>query len=141
MKAKSAPQLKKKLWTIFSLYIRTRDALKTTKTLTEAICITCNKRYPIKNLHAGHFIPGRKNSILFDERGVNAQCGVCNLWLKGNVVEYYEKMLILHGKDVIQELRRKNKETKQFKTFELKEMLETYTNKYRDLLGKANLPF
>ena len=141
MKKKTAAKLKKDAWKVFSLYIRTRDAIKTTKTLDNATCITCNKTYPIKNLHAGHFIPGRKNSILFDERGVNAQCGVCNLWLKGNVVEYYEKMLSMYGHGVIQELRAKNKLTKQYKAAELLDLIETYTNKYRDLLGKTKLPF
>src|SRR3990167_8413376 len=131
MKAKTAPQLKKQLWKIFSLYIRTRDAILTTKTLTEAICITCDKRYPIKNLHAGHFIPGRHNSILFDERGVHAQCGVCNLWLKGNTVKYYEKMKVMYGQDVIDELEKLDEPKRQYKSFELLEMIDIYKAKIK----------
>jgi len=129
------------VWKVFSLFIRTRDAIKTTKTLDEAICITCDKRYPIKNLHAGHFIPGRHNSILFDERNVHAQCGVCNMWRKGNTVKYFRKMQQMYGDDVINELEKKDTETKQFKQHDLVDLLETYKNKYTDLLGKTKLPF
>lgn len=68
---------KKKAWDAFSKYVRLRDALKTTGTHTHAKCYTCLKRYPAFGkgcLQAGHFIPGRNNSILIDEVGVNAQC-------------------------------------------------------------------
>jgi len=132
MKTKTATQLKKKLWSIFSLYIRTRDALKTTNTLTDALCITCDRRYPIRavgGLQAGHFIPGRHNSILFDERNCHSQCYGCNVMKKGNMVKYYKKMLDMYGQSVIDELEKLDTETRQYKTHELKILLTTYKEK------------
>ena len=133
MKSKTAGKLKKEAWKHFSIYIRTRDALKTTNTLTHAICITCDTNYPIKNLHAGHFIPGRHNSILFDERGVHAQCGICNLWRKGNTVKYFRKMQQMYGDKVIEELEQLDTQTRQYKRPELLDMIYSYKIKLAKL--------
>lgn len=135
------PNLKKKAWSNFSRYIRLRDAIKTTGTKDEATCITCDTRYPIKNMHAGHFLPGRHNSVLFDERNVHAQCGVCNMWRKGNTVKYFRKMQLMYGDNVINELEKLDGETKQYKQHELQELIDTYQEKYLTLLSDKKLPF
>ena len=88
----------------FSWYIRLRDAVLTTGTTEAAVCCTCGKAFPVKDLQAGHFISGRTNGILFDERGVHAQCCGCNLYGRGRVVEYRDYMLKRYGQDVIDDL-------------------------------------
>jgi hypothetical protein len=70
-------QVKKKCWKEFSAYIRLRDCLETTGKTTEGLCYTCGRVYPngkVGGLQAGHFIPGRHNSILFDFDMVKSQC-------------------------------------------------------------------
>lgn len=119
-------QLKKKAWTQFSIFIRTRRADRfdgTTK------CCTCSARKHWKEMQAGHFLRGRLNANLFDERGVNEQCYGCNVGRDGNVVEYYIWMLANHGQEVIDELRTKNNVTHKWEPGELLALFE----RYRDL--------
>lgn len=131
--SKTLSKAKERAWDMFSKYIRTRDALRTTGTKEEAICITCDRRKSIKDLQAGHFIPGRHNSILFDERGVHAQCYGCNVPLKGNPIKYWRKMEQLHGDEVIADLERLDAQTKQFKIFEVDEIYEHFKKKLEEL--------
>lgn len=120
---------KKAAWDAFSLFIRTRDSdLK-----GAGICFTCERAYPVKLLQAGHWIPGRHMSVLFDERNVNAQCYHCNVGLKGNPVVYYDKMLQVYGKAVCDELKRLDKETKKYKVFELIELKIKYDLKLEEI--------
>lgn len=77
-------------------------------------------------MQAGHFLRGRLNANLFDERGVNEQCYACNVGRDGNVVEYYEWMLENHGKAVINELRAKNSVTHKWQAGELEGLLQKY---------------
>ncbi len=89
--------LKKKLWKIFSIYIRMRDCLETTGTTTHGKCCTCGRDYPIGKLQAGHFIPGREDSILFDPSCVHAQCYRCNVQRSGEWVKYFRFMEKKYG--------------------------------------------
>ena len=96
--------LKKKLWKIFSIYIRMRDCLETTGTTTHGNCCTCGRDYPIGKLQAGHFIPGREDSILFDPACVHAQCYRCNVQRSGEWVKYFRFMEKKYGREFIFEL-------------------------------------
>jgi hypothetical protein len=117
---------KKKAWDEFSLFIRHRDALRSTITGENAKCCTCNVEYPVKKLQAGHFNPGRRNSILFDERGCHAQCYNCNINLKGNPRKYDKFMREVYGQEIIDELDSLSEQTKQMKWFQFKEIYEHY---------------
>ena len=97
VKRKTVTSVKKKVWPLFSQYIRMRDCLKTTGCTSFGLCITCGKRYHIKLLQAGHFISGRHNANLFSERGTHAQCYNCNINLRGNILEYRRKIIELYG--------------------------------------------
>jgi len=94
---------KEHLWKVFSKYIRLRDCIKTTKTTTEGRCVTCGKIFPISKLQAGHFIPGRMDSILFDEDCVHTQCYRCNCILN-TWPEYYRWMQSVYGQEVIEQM-------------------------------------
>jgi len=117
---------KKKAWTEFSIFIRNRDALATTDDTENAICCTCDTSYSVKKLQAGHFIPGRRNSILFEERGCHAQCYNCNINLKGNPRKYQKYMFNRYGQEVIDELDKLSEQTVQMKWFDFKEIYEKY---------------
>lgn len=130
---KSLGKLKNDGWDAFSLYIRTRDCFNTTGTSAFALCITCGKRYHIKVLQAGHFIPGRRNANVFSEEGTHAQCYNCNINLKGNTLEYRRQIIRLYGDGFDLELERRNREMRQFKRHELIELKDHYQRKVKDL--------
>jgi hypothetical protein len=115
-------QLKKKVWKEFSIFIRTRGADENGFNK----CVTCSNRSHWKLLHAGHFLRGRLNANLFDERGCHAQCYACNVGRDGNVVEYYEWMLVKYGPEVIAELKQQNGQTRKWLPGELAELLAHY---------------
>lgn len=97
---------KEKAWREFSLYIRTRDCLRTTFTLDSGSCVTCSREFPLKQLQAGHFIPGRTNAVLFNEKGVHAQCYGCNMGRGGAYHDYWLYMERVYGRKVIDKLLR-----------------------------------
>jgi len=79
------------------MYIRMRDCLETTGTLDAGLCCTCGGKHPFKKLQAGHFIPGRMDSILFEPTCVHAQCYRCNIRRQGEWVKYYRFMQKKYG--------------------------------------------
>lgn len=131
-------KLRKKAWKAFSRYIRVRDALKTVGNNLQCKCITCDD---IRNvggrgcIQAGHFIPGREYSILFDEEIVNGQCYNCNYNLKGNWVEYERVMITRFGKKKVEEMKLRKNEKINYSKQELIEIEQKYIKKLEDLGG------
>lgn len=81
-KTKSLGWYQHKAWDAFSAYIRARD---------KGYCITCKKDgFTGSNYHAGHCIPSAAGGIIlrFNEKNVNGQCGVCNIWKSGEGAIY-----------------------------------------------------
>jgi len=76
----SMSKAKRKAWSAFSLYIR----ISASDINGNAKCVTCGAVKSYKDLQAGHFIPGRRNAVLFSEEGVHPQCYHCNIGLNGN---------------------------------------------------------
>ena len=142
MKSSSNPRkqtissLKKKCWQVFSLYIRMRDCLKTTGCKDWGLCITCEKRYHIKLLQAGHFIAGRHNANLFSERGVHAQCYNCNINLRGATLEYRRQVISLCGEGADEELEEEARQIKKYTPQDLIDLTEHYRNKIKKLEEK-----
>jgi hypothetical protein len=112
---------KNNAWDACSVFVRTRDAYRTLggqtmwiekkdgtqKEVLACLCCTCNKQYPAFGQgcgQAGHFIPGRRGAVLFDERGIHFQCYNCNTNLKSNPRKYHAFMLEKYGQDLIDEL-------------------------------------
>lgn len=93
MKKSPLRKAKDKAWSVFSKYIRFKYADKD----GYCQCVTCGVIKHWKEIHAGHFIDGRNNSVLFDERLVHPQCFHCNSkrpgCLNGNKVAYTLFML------------------------------------------------
>ena len=121
--------VKKKAWALFSPYIRTRDCLLTTGCKDWGLCITCGKRYHIKLLQAGHFIPGRHNANLFSERGTHAQCYNCNINLRGNTLEYRRKIIELYGENADVELENEARQIKKYTVQDLEALAIYYQAK------------
>lgn len=77
--------LKRKLWVLFSKYIRERD---------KNICFTCGRKGEGSGSHAGHFISKAVggNVLYFHEENVHCQCYNCNINLSGNQWEYGKRL-------------------------------------------------
>lgn len=129
---------KEKAWVAFSKYIRTRDCLRFTGDPEEGMCITCKRSYPFSKLQAGHFISGRGNAVLFDERLVYSQCLGCNgnppMGKGGNYVEYFVWMESEVGREKIDEFRALKSTTIQYKEYDFKRIEREYIEKTADLL-------
>jgi len=92
--------LDRKLWKLFSVYIRKRD-----RTHGEyAPCISCGKMHLWKDLDAGHFINRRHKTVKYHEKNVSAQCRVCNRFEEGNQFAYSKGLIKKYGEGVIKEL-------------------------------------
>ena len=78
--------LKDKAWDLFALYIKMRDA--NGEGLCE--CVTCGKTlfFYEADCQAGHFVSGRSNAVLFDEKIVHTQCYSCNCGRYGEQAKY-----------------------------------------------------
>ena len=131
MKKQTVSSVKKKVWEVFSRYIRTRDCLRTTGCSSFGLCITCGKRYHFKLLQAGHFIAGRHNANLFSERGTHAQCYNCNINLRGNTLEYRRKIIEMYGAGADLELEEEARQIKKFSIPDLLELQEDFKKKIK----------
>lgn len=128
--------LKNRAWKQFSIFIRSEGADPDGFNK----CVTCDVRKHWKELQAGHFIRGRLNSNLFDERGVWPQCYSCNVGAQGNVVIYYKFMLEKFGQQTIDELILQNNTTRKWLPGELQEICKKYgaLNDANPLLREAS---
>jgi hypothetical protein len=89
---KTISKLKKELDTIFSLYIRLREA--TDEGLVQ--CFTCHKVSHYKSgMQNGHFQSRKHLSTRWDEENCQVQCVGCNLFKAG---EQYKFSIALDGK-------------------------------------------
>lgn len=85
-KKENLPKLKRKLWKVFSQYIRKRD---------KGRCFTCPKvRLKGRLYHSGHFLPKKVSGLelYFHEDNVHGQCAGCNLAWQGHQYLYGKKL-------------------------------------------------
>lgn len=129
MKKKGVLYYKDKAWEACSQYIRQKYA----DWRGNATCITCGLTKPWKQQQAGHFIPGRRNSILFDIRNIHVQCYGCNVRKQGNSIKYFRFMQDKYGDKVIEELEQLEKVDKQFTIPELQEKIEHFKKLIKEL--------
>lgn len=97
----------------------------------ECQCVTCGKRYHWKEIQAGHFVSGRSNGVLFDERGIHPQCVSCNMFRNGNQEAYFQFMLSRFGQSVIDELLANRRKVVQFSRAELNAMRSGYRDRIK----------
>lgn len=118
----------KKAQSTFNKYIRLRDATQG--------CISCG--YPLKSggrqVHAGHYVAQGKSALLrFDERNVHGQCATCNTYLHGNLAEYRIRLIKKIGLKEVESLEDQRHNLKGWTIEELKNIIETYSNKIKEL--------
>ncbi len=127
MKQKSQKSLswyKKKLWSVFSPWIKTRDGYT---------CFTCGRTCEGSGAHGGHFIKASVCGVVlyFDEDNVHCQCYHCNINLDGNQYEYGMRL----GKRIVARLKRLRIESKGMKW--TREQYQKKIDHYSALLGSG----
>jgi len=131
---------KQKAWDVFSLYIRTRDCIRFTGDPEQGMCVTCKNPFPRTKLQAGHYVGGRGNAVLFNEKIVYSQCAYCNqkppMGLGGNYAAYTLFMFDEgYTRAEIEGFLALKGTTKQYKLNDFIEIEAKYKQKTLDLLA------
>lgn len=117
------PRLKKKLWKIFSEFIRRRDA----DHAGMVKCFTCPRIMHWKDSQAGHYVPQSiALSLVFHEKNVHAQCGGCNLFKGGNPTIYAIELRKKYGETILEELQNLRRESFRYTRIDYMELIERY---------------
>ncbi len=132
-------RLTEKADTVFSKYIRKRDALATTGSTEMVICISCG-RHKENNGHIvnnGHFIPRYCKSTRYDEQNCNSQCVYCNKELKGNLFCYEEALAKKYNSVVVANLKEAFRDYRcngfKYDEIYLRNIIDVYSKKLKDL--------
>lgn len=113
------------LQVIFNTYIRLRDKGKT--------CISCRKRLT-ENYDAGHYYTVKNYSFLrFNEDNVHGQCGKCNQYLHGNLIEYSKKLKLRIGEKRFSELEENRHKELLLSKEEIQQLISKYKLKIKEV--------
>jgi hypothetical protein len=112
----------KKLDTVFSIYIRRKDAVNEI-----AQCVTCGKKDHWSKLQNGHWASRRHYSTRWDERNCNVQCAGCNVFRAGEIYLYTKYLCSKYGDNFPEQLHIQSKQICKFTDVELQEKIDYYT--------------
>jgi hypothetical protein len=116
--------LMRKVWKLFSEYIRKRD---------KGRCFTCSVKRDIREMHAGHFVHNKSTPVYFNELNVHCQCPKCNTFLGGNRDVYLRNIQKKYGIKKGDWLMAQRFKIHRYSIKELEELIETYKNKLKEL--------
>lgn len=128
--SKSTPKTYKvTTWFSFARMIKARDADKS----GWCLCCTCGKkmRWDSPECQAGHFVAGRGNAVLFDDRIVHSQCAFCNM--RGGEQFLYGLFLKKkygYTEEILSELQNLKHEIRKIKLWELKELKQGFDEEF-----------
>lgn len=128
-KKDSIASLDKKLWKVFSEYVRRRDADERGC----VYCVTCSKYDHYKNMDAGHFISRRHASTKFDEQNVFPQCPGCNLYGAGKQYEFGLALDRMFGAGTADKILLKSKMLCKRDRYDFECLIEEYKKKIKEL--------
>ena len=117
--------LVKNLDTVFSKYIRLKDAIDEV-----AECVTCGKKDHWKKLQNGHFMSRRHYSTRWEENNVGVQCYGCNITNQGQQFLFAKYL----GLEVAEQMVIKSKQTVKFSDDDLKDMIDYYKKELDKLI-------
>lgn len=117
----SRSKIVKKLDSIFSKYIRQRNAINGV-----AECFTCGKKDNWKKLQCGHFQSRRFYSTRWDETNCQVQCAGCNVFRYGEQFKFSVNLDSRFGNGTSARLETKAKEILKISTHELEDMIKKY---------------
>jgi hypothetical protein len=118
----------KKLDSVFSIYIRRKNAINDI-----AECVTCKKKSHWSKLQNGHWASRRHYSTRWDEQNCNVQCAGCNVFRAGEIYLYTKYLCSQYGENFPEQLYIKSQKTVKFADDDLIEMIEYYNSKLESL--------
>ena len=122
MKKPTRKSLVTKLDTVFSQYIRRKDAINDIAT-----CVTCGKKDNWKKLQCGHWASRKHYSTRWDEDNCHVQCSGCNVFRAGEIYLYTKYLCSKYSNNFPEELYIKSQKTVKFADVDLIEMVNKYT--------------
>src|ERR1044071_245179 len=132
-KPDSLATLIKEADTVFSKYIRKRDADKNHPFFLR--CFTCGKKERIEFAHCMHFIDRDQMAVRYDEMNAHGGCEDCNCLNPDHKNRYRKKMLDQYGQFAFDCLVQKSRSLAKFTRPELVEIIELYKSKLKGLKG------
>ena len=127
---KSINKLKKELDTIFSLYIRLRDA--TDEGMVQ--CFTCGKVAHYKTgMQNGHFQSRRHLATRFDEINCQVQCVGCNMFKSGEQFKFHLNLNAKYGEDTSINLQHKAMQSVKITRVEYQDYISYYKEAVENL--------
>ena len=122
-------KLKKKLDSLFSQYIRIRNA----DHLGRVKCFTCGVEKHWKEQQAGHFQSRSHHSTRWDEVNVQVQCVKCNMFRQGEQYKFGMYLDQRFGEGTAEELEIRSKTIVKLNRVDYEEAIESYKQKIKEL--------
>jgi len=118
----------KTAWDLMSKFVR----LKNADWRGNVKCFTCSAIKNWKEMQAGHYI--HRDSLNFDEIGVQPQCEQCNKWKHGNSGRFAYEIIHHYGTEELERLESLRHKERKFSTKELYEKIAYLKAKIKELL-------
>lgn len=122
VKKPTVRQLIKKLDSVFSIWIRKRDAGFD----DHIICFTCGARKHWKEAQNSHYVSRRHMNTRFYEKNCHSACVACNVFLHGNMDSYALALQRKYGASILEELNGLKHLPKSFTVQELQSLIDKY---------------
>ena len=127
----STAALVRKLDRTFSEYVRLRDSKPFGYKYFR--CISCGQIKPYDQMDCGHFIGRMHMATRFDEQNCNGECRVCNRFSPDHMIYYQRNLELKIGKDKVDLLIAKGRQTKKWSAFELELLIKYYTERVKEM--------
>lgn len=115
--------LKKKADSVFSLYIRLRDAGR---------CYTCDHVGDIKRMQAGHYVSRQCLELRYDEMNVHTQCPRCNMYHDGEKITYRERLIAEYGPGPVELLEMRRHCNRKYTAEDYHNLIDYYKNRLKE---------
>ena len=127
----SVAALTRKLDRIFSEYIRLRDSKPFGYKYFR--CISCGQVKPFEQMDCGHFIGRTHMSTRFDEQNCHGECRYCNRMSADHMIYYQRNLEVKIGRDKVEMLIARGKQTKKWSAWELEVLIKYYTERVKEM--------
>jgi len=134
-KKESISTLTKELDTVFSLFIRLRNADKEGNVL----CYTSGKKMYWKKSQCGHFISRRKMGTRWNEVNCQVQSVKENVFNQGNAPEFGRRLVADYGQSAVDNLFLLAGQTVKLDRITLRWQIQHYSDRVRELKVKLNI--
>mgnify|MGYP003119741019 FL=1 len=121
VKKQTRSKLVKKLDTVFSIYIRRKEAIDGVAT-----CFTCGKQDHWKKLQNGHFQSRKHYSTRWDEINCQVQCAGCNVFRYGEQYKFSLGLDQRYGAGTAEMLLIRAKQVFKISDFEIQDLIKKY---------------